>query len=141
MNSMTMRDKNATLPVSKWDKRIRDNKRRRNAEIRRHIFQLIFAVGFICIAVFCMNSMISKAGDAREEDISVKYYKNICVERGETLTSIAKTYADESHYETLDAYIAEVVYMNHLESADDICEGYYLIIPYYDTGVKRSCVS
>lgn len=131
MNSMAMRNKNATLPVSKWDKRIRDNKRRRNAEIRKHIFQLIFAAGIICIAILCANSMISKAGDVREEDIAIKYYKNICVERGETLTSIAKIYADEKHYETLDQYIEEVVYMNHLEDADDICAGYYLIIPYY----------
>lgn len=131
MNSMTMRNKSAVLPAGKWDRRIRDNKRRRNAEIRKHIFQLIFAAGFICIAILCANSMISKAGNACEEDISVKYYKNICVERGETLTSIAKIYADEKHYETLDQYIEEVVYMNHLKDADNICAGYYLIIPYY----------
>lgn len=131
MNSMTMRNRNAVLPVAEWDKRIRDNKRRRNAEIRKHIFQLIFAAGFICIAILCANGMILKAGDACEEDISVKYYKNICVERGETLTSIAKIYADEKHYETLDQYIEEVVYMNHLKDADNICAGYYLIIPYY----------
>lgn len=131
MNSMTMRNKYATLPVSKWDKRIRDNKRRRNAEIRKHVFQLIFAIGFICMVVLCMNSMISKAEDAGKENISMKYYKNICVEQGETLTSIAGTYADEEHYETLEAYINEVIYMNHLKSADDIPAGYYLIIPYY----------
>lgn len=131
MESMTMRNKNATLPVSKWDVRIRDNKRRRNAEIRKHIFQLIFAIGFICVAVLCLNSIISKAKDAEKEDISIKYYKNICVEQGETLTSIAETYADEDHYETLEKYIDEVVFMNHLKSADDIREGYYLIIPYY----------
>lgn len=133
MNSMTMRNKNATLPVSKWDMRIRDNKRRRNAEIRKHIFQLIFAVAFIFVAVLCLNSMISKAKDGGKEDISIKYYKNICVEQGETLTSIARTYADENHYETLEKYIDEVVYMNHLKDADDICEGYYLIIPYYSS--------
>ena len=131
MSSMMMKKRYATLPVSKWDKRIRDNKRRRNAEIRKHIFQLILAAVFICIAILCANSMISKAGDARGDNISVKYYKNICVERGETLTSIAKTYADEEHYETLDQYIEEVLYMNHLDNADDICAGYYLIIPYY----------
>ena len=37
MNSTALRNSDATLPVSKWDVRIRDNKRRRNAEIRRHL--------------------------------------------------------------------------------------------------------
>lgn len=131
MGSMAVGSKNATLPVSKWDVRIRDNKKRRKAEMRKHIFQLFFAVIFICIIIFFINSMISEAGDAKEGDISVKYYKNICLEPGETLTSIARVYADEEHYETLDSYIQEVVYMNHLKDADHISAGYYLIIPYY----------
>ena len=131
MSSMKTGNKIVLFPVDEWEVRIRENKRRRNAEIRRHILQLIFAIVFICVAVFGVNSMISRAGGAQEENISVKYYKNICVERGETLTSIARVYADEKYYETLDAYIAEVVYMNHLKDADDICAGYYLIIPYY----------
>lgn len=131
MSSMTVKSKNDTLLVSKWDKRILDNKKRRKAEIRKHFFQFIFAVGFVCVAFFSINSMISKAGDVEEEELSFKYYKNICMEQGETLTSIAREYADREHYETLDQYIQEVVYMNHLKSEDDICAGYYLIIPYY----------
>lgn len=131
MNSAAVKNGNTTLPVSKWDIRIRDNKRRRNAEIRRHIFQLIFAVGIICLVFFYINSLISKAGEAKEGDISFKYYKNICLEQGETLTSVAAKYADEAHYETLDQYIQEVVYMNHLKNADDVRAGYYLIVPYY----------
>lgn len=131
MNSIAAGRKSSTLPVSKWDIRIRDNKRRRNAEIRKHVFQLVFAAVFICVAVLFINRMISQAGDVKEGDISFKYYKNICLEEGETLTSIAEIYADEEHYETVDQYIQEVVYMNHLKSADDICSGYYLIIPYY----------
>lgn len=120
-----------TLSVSKWDIRISDNKRRRNAEIRKHFIQLVFAAGFICIVLFFVNSMISEAGDTQEGAVSFKYYKNICLEQGETLTSIAGIYADEEHYETPDQYIQEVVYMNHLKNADDIRAGYYLIIPYY----------
>lgn len=136
MNSMTMRNQSATLPVSKWDVRISDNKKRRKAEIRKHVFQLIFAVIFICAVLFFINSIISKAGDVGEENTSVKYYKNICVEPGETLTSIAGMYADEAHYETLDAYIQEVMYMNHLKDADKITAGYYLIIPYYSSELQ-----
>lgn len=131
MNNAAIGNMNATLLVSKWDRRIRDNKRRRNAEIRKHICMLVFAAGFICMIIFGLNSTISEAGDAKEEELTFKYYKNICVEQGETLTSIAKTYADKDHYETLDRYIQEVIYINHLQDADSICAGYYLIVPYY----------
>lgn len=137
MNSTALRNSNATLPVSKWDVRIRDNKRRRNAEIRRHFVQLILAAGFICIAVFGINSIISRAGDTREEELSFKYYKNICIEPGETLTSIARTYADREHYSTTDKYIQEVVYMNHLEDADAVAVGDYLIIPYHSNKLLK----
>lgn len=128
---------NSAWMAGKWDVRIRDNKKRRNEEIRRHIFQLIFALAFICLVVFGLNSMISRAGVTKEGELSFKYYKNICIAQGETLTSIAKIYADKEHYETLDKYVKEVVYMNHLENADDICEGAYLIIPYYSNRLLR----
>ncbi len=131
MSSMAMRNQHAAVPVSNWDKRIRNHRRRRAAKVRGHILQLFFAIGFLCVALLCVNRVISKAENVRKEDISVKYYKNICVESGDTLTSIARTYADDEHYETLEKYMEEVVYMNHLKSADDICAGYYLIIPYF----------
>lgn len=137
MISTTLKNSNATLPVSKWDVRIRDNKRRRKAEIRRHIVQFILAAGFICIAIFGINSIISKAGDTKEEELSFKYYKNICIEPGETLTSIARTYADSEHYSTTEKYIQEVVYMNHLEDADAVSAGDYLIIPYHSNKLLK----
>lgn len=137
MNRTRNRNSDATLPVSKWDVRIRDNKRRRNAEIRRHIAQFILAAVFVCIVVFGVNSIISRAGDTREEELSFKYYKNICLEPGETLTSIARTYADKEHYSTTDKYIQEVVYMNHLEDADAVSAGDYLIIPYHSNKLLK----
>lgn len=137
MNSTAVRNRNSTLPVSKWDARIRKNKRRRSAEIRKHIFLLFFALGFVCAVILGLNRMITKAGEAKEEELSFKYYKNIRIEQGETLTSVAHTYADQAHYENHQKYIQEVVYMNHLEDADDICEGTYLIIPYYSNELLK----
>ena len=72
MNSTTLRNSDATLPVSKWDVRIRDNKRRRNAEIRRNFVLFILAAGFICIAVFGINSIVSRAGDTRDVEYGKK---------------------------------------------------------------------
>ena len=66
-----------------------------------------------------------------------KYYKSIRIESGDTLTSVAHTYADQVHYENHHKYIQEVVYMNHLEDADDIREGTYLIIPYYSNELLK----
>lgn len=137
MNSVAARNRNNTLPVSKWDARIRKNKRRRNAEIRKHIFLLFFTLGFVCAVILGLNRMITKAGEAKEEELSFKYYKNIRIEQGETLTSVAHIYADQAHYENHQKYIQEVVYMNHLEDADDICEGTYLIIPYYSNELLK----
>lgn len=137
MSSIAVRNKNSTLPVSKWDARIRRNKKKRNAEIRRRVFLLFFAISFICAAILGVNRMISKAGEAKEEELSFKYYKNICIEQGETLTSVARTYADQAHYEDHHKYIQEVMYMNHLEDADDISEGTYLIVPYYSNELLK----
>ncbi|MCI8738041.1 MAG: hypothetical protein HFI11_13930 [Lachnospiraceae bacterium] len=137
MGSAAIRNEYSTLPVSKWDARIRNNKRKRNAEIRKHILLLIFAVVFIFVAILGINRMISEAGKAEEEALSFKYYKSIRIESGDTLTSVAHTYADQVHYENHHKYIQEVVYMNHLEDADDIREGTYLIIPYYSNELLK----
>ena len=76
MGSAAIRNEYSTLPVSKWDARIRNNKRKRNAEIRKHILLLIFAVVFIFVAILGINRMISEAGKAEEEALSFKYYKS-----------------------------------------------------------------
>lgn len=131
MDGMALRNQNITFLVSKWDRRILENKRRRRAQMKRHIFQTVFAAMFLGIALLCANSMSSKAEEEKRGDVPAKYYKNICVGQGETLTSIARLYADKEHYGTLSEYIEEVAYMNHLENVDDIRAGYYLIIPYY----------
>lgn len=136
MNNAAFKNNYSTLPVSKWDARILNNKKRRNAEIRRNVFLLILTAVLICIFFLWINSAILEAGMAKERELSFKYYKNICIGEDETLTSIARIYADKEHYKSHDSYIREVVYMNHLENADDICAGAYLIIPYYSNILK-----
>ncbi len=119
-----------------WDARIRCNKRKRRAELKKHTFQLIFAILFVCLAILGINRMISSAGAATESDLSFKYYKNICAEEGDTLFSIAETYAEEGDYDSVDAYVSEVRFMNHLEEEDTLYAGDYLIIPYYSNELK-----
>ncbi len=119
-----------------WDARIRRNKRKRRAELKKHTFQLMFAVFFVCLAIFGINSMISSAGAVKESELSFKYYKNICAEEGDTLFAIAETYAQEGYYDSVDAYVSEVRFMNHLEEEDTLYAGDYLIIPYYSNELK-----
>lgn len=128
--------KNNIIAVDIWETRIRENKEKRRAELRKHIFQLVFALVFICLVIFGVNSIISKAASAKEAEVSYKYYKNICVEAGDTLSSIADSYADDAHYPTIESYIKEVRFMNHLEEEDKIYAGDYLIIPYYSCELR-----
>lgn len=129
-------DSNRKASDNKWDIRVRQSKERRRAELKRHIFQLFFAVCFICAVILGANNLISRAGEAKEAELSFKYYRNIPVEQGDTLSSIAQTYADQEHYETTDDYVQEVRLINHLEEEDKIYTGDYLIIPYYSNELK-----
>ncbi|MDO4291988.1 MAG: LysM peptidoglycan-binding domain-containing protein [Eubacteriales bacterium] len=74
---------------------------------------------------------------AQEESraVSYKYFTSVLVRSGDTLTSIAHTYADH-HYESLEAYVREVRETNHLMDADEIRAGDYLIVPYYSGEFK-----
>ena len=99
-----------------FEERIRLNKIRRERERKRHI--LIF---------------ISKA-QGPDTPVYYKYYTSIRIEAGDTLWSLADAYADEN-FKSKESFIKEVVRTNHLLD-DNICEGDYLIVPYYSAEFK-----
>ncbi len=119
------------IPGSGWDRKIYDNKKRRKEQLRHRGLLLFLFLCFICAGIWSANSIISKAGTDRREDISVKCYKNIMVQVGDTLTDIAEVYRDEEHYPSAEKYVKEVMLMNHLSEPQEIRPGDYLIIPYY----------
>lgn len=118
-----------------WEKRIRQNKIRRKREQRKHLFQFLFAVCFICVAVMTFSVIHSNASEA-DQQVSIKYYKNILIESGDTLASIADTYADEEHYSSKQKYIDEVMLMNHIEDENQIYAGTKIFVPYYSDEYK-----
>ena len=118
-----------------WEKRIRQNKIRRKREQRRHLFQLIFAVCFVCVAVMTVSVIRSNASEA-DQQVSIKYYKNVLITSGDTLESIADTYADDEHYPNKDKYIKEVMQMNHIEDENQIYAGTKIFVPYYSDEYK-----
>jgi len=111
------------------DLRRRQNKKRRERELKRNILWLIAALMLIVALSFAFGSILSvaKGGD---DEASVKYYSSIELKYGETLTDIAMRYMDTQHYDSMDAYIKEVMKINHLKD-DKIIAGQYIVVPYY----------
>lgn len=106
------------------------NKRalRRRYEVRIHFSLLILGILLvICLSVCC--HVINSHAETSSENAVKKYYTSILIESGDTLWSLAQEYADD-HYTDLQSYMDEVIFINHLDTAD-ITEGYYLIVPYY----------
>lgn len=113
------------------ERRIRNNRIRRQREMRKNVLLAIMTFFLIVTAAFSMNSFLSNAKE-ESSPASYKYFKSITIENGDTLWSIAQEYMDVDHYDTVHDYINEVKKMNSL-SNDDITYGQHLIIPYYGT--------
>lgn len=109
-------------------KKSRNTKRRREV-FRNKIIMLIFAVSIaIGASMFGTSSFVDAHDSSRMEASSVKCYKSIELQEGDTLWGIAETYMDDT-YESVDEYISELKKLNNLES-DEIHEGCYLMVAY-----------
>ena len=116
------------------ERRIRNNKIRRQRQLRRNIMMSIITV--VLIVTFSIGGFAtySKAQD-NESVILYKYYTNIEVQYGESLWDIADTYFCEEKYKNYEHYIAEVMQINGLYN-EEISAGSYLIVPYYSSEFK-----
>lgn len=112
------------------ERRIQNNKLRRRREMRKNFLLFIMT---ICLIITCSISMSAFHSKAQDDSVkpSCKYFKSITVSNKDTLWSIAEEYMDETHYESVNEYINEVIRINTLQD-DTICYGQNLIIPYYD---------
>lgn len=112
------------------ERRIRNNRLRRRREMRKNFLLFMMTV---CLIVTCSISMSTFRSRAQDDTAkpSCKYFKSITVSNNDTLWSIAEEYMDETHYDSVNEYINEVIRVNTLQD-DTICYGQSLIIPYYD---------
>lgn len=113
------------------ERRIRNNKLRRNRQLRRHALIIIctfFMITFL--SVFCFGTKAKAQSSDEAAQIKYKYYKSVLVESGDTLWAYAEEYADNDYYDSYDKYINEVIHINHLEDGD-ITSGKSIILPYY----------
>ncbi len=116
------------------ERRIYNNKIRRQRQLRRNIMLTIFTVVLILTLSIGGFAIGSRAQD-KEEVVLYKYYTNIEVQYGETLWDIAGRYFCEDKYDDYEHYIPEVMYVNGMYD-EDISAGSYLIVPYYSSEFK-----
>ena len=113
--------------------RIERNRARRLRHFRRQCIMIVLTVVLVLIFTISYHAIVSKATSASEE-VAYKYYKSIEINSGDSLWSIAETYAGEE-YASEQNYIDEVKLINHM-SDDSLTSGQYLIVPYYSTEFK-----
>ena len=116
------------------ERRIRNNKIRRQRQLRRNI--LMGTVTLVLTVMFFFGSAsIGLKSQAKESVVLYKYYTNIEVRYGETLWDIADTYFCGDKYKNHEHYIAEVMQINGLYN-EEVSAGTYLIVPYYSEEFK-----
>lgn len=111
------------------ERRIRNNKLRRQRQLRHHIMMFMTTALLIACFSVCFFSFKAKA-QSETEDVAYKYYKSIVVKSGDTIWDYAEEYAHEDYYDSYDSYVKEVIRINAMTD-DSIQSGQYLIIPYY----------
>lgn len=126
--------KNMGVHMTRSERRIRNNKMRRQRQLRRNIIMTVFTVVLILTLSIGGFAIGSKAKD-NEEVILYKYYTNIEVQYGETLYDIAETYFCKERYDDYKHYISEVLYINGLYN-EEVSPGTYLVVPYYSEEFK-----
>lgn len=115
------------------ERRIRNNRRRRICEMRKNFLLFVMTLCLIVTTSITVSSFRSNAkGDPAKE--TQRYYKSITVSERDTLWSIAKTYMDETHYDSIQDYINDVMHINNLKN-DAIYADAHLIVPYYAEAV------
>lgn len=120
--------------MTKSERRIHNNKMRRQRQLRRNILLTLFTVLFILTLSVGGFAIGSKAQD-KEEVVLYKYYANIEVQYGDSLWDIADTYFCEAKYDNYEHYISEVMQINGMYS-EVIYAGSYLMVPYYSSEFK-----
>lgn len=111
------------------ERRIRNNRIRRRQEMRKNFLLFVMTLCLIVTTSVAVSSFRSNAKNDESRE-TYKYYKSIVVSDSDTLWSIAETYMDAEHYESVYEYIREVMRINSLTN-DAIYADAHLIVPYY----------
>ena len=119
----------SNITLTARDIRRRKIMARRARQLR---IRLTIAISVFIIVLFSaigMTSFMSKAQETSEE-YHTKCYTSVMVPYGTTLSELSIEYINSDYYDSLDSYMNEVMFINHMISTD-IKAGTYLIMPYY----------
>ena len=116
------------------ERRIRNNRIRRQRQLRRNVLITIFTVVFILLLSIGGFAIGSQA-QAKDTVVLYKYYTNVEVSYGETLWDIADKYFCEEKYRNYEHYISDVMQLNGLYD-EEVTPGSYLMVPYYSSEFK-----
>jgi len=111
---------------------IRELKRRRNRvkrarQLRRRVVLAIAVFIIILTSALGYTTTVSRAQESHPE---TKCYTSVMIPFGSTMAEVAADNFDPVHYESIDSYISEIMYINHL-SDTDLYAGAYIVVPYY----------
>lgn len=130
MDMMISRNNNRELSASELrELKILRNRRRRQRQLRRRMVIAACALIIVLSSAFGLTSFLSRASEPGT-DSTAKVYTSVMIPYGASLGSLASEYINYDHYESLDSYINEIRYINHLND-DRVIAGHYLIMPYY----------
>lgn len=112
--------------------RVARARREKVARQRRTILFTAMAVILGVVLAFSVLGTSAKATGTDQASDTYKYYKEVYVERGDTLWSIAEAYTDGSVSDVNDC-ISEMRNINGIRAYETLKAGTYIIVPYYST--------
>ncbi|MCR5404822.1 MAG: LysM peptidoglycan-binding domain-containing protein [Butyrivibrio sp.] len=121
---------------SKSEKRIRNNRLRRQKIFRRQILLLGLSFSLILFIVLFIGASFMSDAQSDEFVPSYKYYTTITVHADDTLGSIAAAYYSDDNYSSVSDYLSEICSINSISDPDKLKAGEMLIIPYYSSEFK-----
>lgn len=110
--------------------------RRRRAVVARQKRTLFIVSATLILGIFLALSMgrmsAHATGAVQSGNSSYRYYKEVRIENGDTLWSIAKAYTDGS-ISAITECMEDICSINHLGKYDTLKSGNYIIVPYYSS--------
>lgn len=116
---------------SKSEIRIQKNRMRRNRIVKRQRFMLISMLAIVFITALFIFFTLKADAESDKLNPEYKYYRQITVMPGDSLSSIATDNLPEGHYKNAEAYGHEIACINHIADDDMIYAGDSIVIPYY----------
>lgn len=111
-----------------------------NAYLKNRKVQIIAAALIILmITVVSGTFAIRSNAESVNTESDTVYYRYTAMYRvcsGDTLTSIAKQYMDDVHYDSVSDYVKELRQMNGMYNDDKLVTGELIAVTYYSTEYK-----